>query len=200
MTTTMTTTTMRADVKIARPASFLVAAACLLLLSACGLTAPRSSEGFADLESLGMFDTNRVMSLSIGPTLLRFAAKYIDDDPEVRDLLRSLDGVRVRIYEIDGDPRRVAGRIGAMSEHLQAEGWEPVVLVREKNEETHMLLRMSGGQIQGMTVLTSDGDSEAVVVNLMGDIQPEQFGDVMVALDVNAPGIEDVKVAGTPNG
>ena len=40
--------------------------------------------------------------------------------------------------------------------------------------------------IRGMTVLTSDGASEAVVVNLMGNIQPEQFGDGMVALDVDA--------------
>jgi len=187
-------------VRAVRTFSFLVAALYLLFISACGFTAPRSNEGFANLESLGMRDTDRVMSLSIGPTLLRFAAKYIDDDPEIRDLLRSLDGVRVRIYEIDGNPQRVAARIGTMSEHLQSEGWEPVVLVREKNEETHMLLRMSGDRIQGMTVLTTDGYSEAVVVNLMGDIRPEQFGDVMVALNVDAPGIEDVKVASVTEG
>ena len=63
-----------------------------------------------------------------------------------------------------------------------------------------MLLRLSGSNIRGMTVLTSDGSSEAVVVNLMGDIQPEQFSDVMVALDVDAPGIEDVKVAQAVDG
>ena len=74
-----------------------------LMLSACGLTAPRSSEGYADLESLGMRDTDTVMTLSIGPALLRFAASHVDDEPEVRDLLKSLDGIRIRIYEINGD-------------------------------------------------------------------------------------------------
>ena len=176
-------------------ARLMVVGLSALLISGCGLTAPSRNEGFANLESLGMRDTDRVMNISIGPTLLHFAARYIDDDPEVRDLLRSLDGVRVRIYEIDGDAGRVAARIGSMSDHLQLDGWEPVMLVRENNEETHMLLRMSGQNISGMTVLTSDGQSEAVVVNLMGDIQPEQFGDVMVALDVDAPGIDEVKVA-----
>ena len=46
-----------------------------------------------------------------------------------------------------------------------------------------------------MTVLVSDGESEAVVINLMGDIKPGQFGDVMLALDVDSPGVEEVQVA-----
>jgi hypothetical protein len=164
-------------------------------LSACGLTAPRSSEGFADLESLGTRDTDNVMTLSIGPALLRFAANHVDDDPEVRELLKGLDGVRIRIYEIDGDAGRVATRIDNMSRHLQDNGWEAVMLIREEDESTHMLLRTVDGQICGMTVLVSDGESEAVVINLMGEIQPQQFGDVMLALDTDTPGIEDVQLA-----
>jgi hypothetical protein len=170
------------------------------LTSACGITAPRGDDGFANLESLGMRDTNRVVNLSIGPTLLHFAANHIGDDPGVRDLLRSLDGVRIRVYEIDGDARRVASRIDTMSQHLQADGWEPVLLVREENEQTRMLLRTVNGRISGMTVLASDGESEAVIVNLMGDIRPEQFGGVMLALDVDAPGVERVRIAGLEEG
>ena len=185
----------KADSRTIRLLRLLAAAFTVLIVSGCGITAPKSSDGFADLESLGMRDTDRVMNLSIGPTLLHFAARYVDDEPEVRDLLRSLDGVRIRIYEIDGDAGRVAARIYDMSQHLQADGWEPVLLVREENEEVHMLLRSVNSHISGLTVLTSDGESEAVVVNLMGDIRPEQFGDVMVALEVDAPGVEDVRVA-----
>lgn len=191
---------MKTRLPLRNRAALAATALSMLLISACGLTAPRSNEGFADLESLGMRDTDRVMSLSIGPTLLRFAANHIDDDPETRDLLRSLDGVRIRIYEIDGDAGRVAARIRSMSKNLQSDGWEPVVLVREANEETHMLVRMSGQNISGMTVLVSDGATEAVVINLMGAIQPGQFGSVMVALDVDAPGIDDVRVAESTEG
>ena len=166
-----------------------------LTLTACGLTAPRGSEGYADLESLGLSDTDRVLSLSIGPAVLRFAARHVEDDPETRALLSSLDGVRVRVYEIDGDAGRVAARMDRMSANLQDDGWERVVLVREQAETVHMLLRMTEGRISGMTVLVCDGDREAVVVNLMGDIRPEHFSDVMVALDVDAPGVENVQVA-----
>jgi len=178
----------------AAPRLLIIAIVCIAL-SACGLTAPRSSDGYADLESLGMRDTDNIMTLSIGPTLLRFAASHVDDDPETRDLLKGLDGVRIRIYEIEGDAGRVATRIDNMSLHLQDDGWEPVMLIREEEETTHMLLRVVDGQICGMTVLVSDGESEAVAINLMGEIKPQQFGEVMLALDTDTPGIEDVQVA-----
>ena len=182
--------------RITRAALQLLGIASLAIaLSACGLTAPRSSDGYANLESLGMRDTDKVMTLSIGPTLLHFVASHIDDDPEIRELLKGLDGVRIRIYEINGDTGRVAARIDNMSRHLQDDGWEPVLLIREEDEATHMLLRTIDGQIRGMTVLVSDGESEAVVINLMGEIKPQQFGDVMLALDTDTPGIEDVQPA-----
>jgi len=166
-----------------------------LALSACSLTAPRSSAGYADLESLGIRDVDRVMTLSIGPALLRFAAAHIDDDPELKALLRGLEGVRIRIYEIDGDAGRVATRINTMSRHLQDDGWEPVLSTREGSEATYMLLRVVDRQVRGMTVLVSDGESEAIVINLMGDIRPEQFGEVMVALDADSPETDAVQRA-----
>jgi hypothetical protein len=169
---------------------------CLCMgLSACGLTAPRSSDGFADLDSLGARDVDPVITLSIGPALLHFVASHVDDDLEVRELLNGLDGVRIRVYEIDGDASRVAARMGAMSTHLQDDGWEPVLSIKKGPEATHMLLRVINGQICGMTVFVSDGDSEAVVINLMGEIRPDQFGEVMVALDVDTPGVETVELA-----
>lgn len=171
-----------------------MAATLVLSVVGCGITAPRSNEGYADLDSLGMMDTDRVISLSIGPALLRFAANHVDDDPEVQELLRSLDGVRVRVYEVDGDAARVAGRMDRMSTKLQDDGWVPVMLVRQEEEQVHVLMRTVDGQIKGMTVLVLDGADEAVIVNLMGEIEPEKFSDVMVALDVNAGGVDEVEV------
>ena len=179
-----------------RPNGILVpilALLCAWSLAACGITAPRSNEGFADLDSLGLADTDRVMTISIGPALLRFAASHIEDDPETEALLRGLDGVRIRIYEIDGDAARVASRMERMSGKLQAGGWEQVMLLRSGNEQTHMLMKVVDQRICGMTVLVSDGESEAVVINLMGELQPEQFTDVMVALDVDAGGVQHVQ-------
>jgi hypothetical protein len=167
-----------------------------LSLAACGITAPRGSEGFADLDSLGLADTDRVLALSIGPAVLNFAAKHAEDDPETQALLRGLDGVRIRVYEINGNASRVSTRMQSMSQKLVAGGWEQVMLVRSAGEQAHMLVKLADARICGMTVLVSDGQSEAVVINLMGEIQPQQFSNVMVALDIDAAGVEGVQPRG----
>lgn len=180
---------------VLRPAQIVSMVLVALLLSGCGLTASRSNPGYANLDSLGMFDVDNVMTLSIGSGLLSFAAKHTQDDPETQALLDGLDGVRVRIYEIDGDAGRVAARIDRMGDRLQDQGWNPVAVMRDEGETVHMLLKTHNTQMVGMIVLVSD-ESEAVIVNLMGELQPEMFSDAMVALDVDvAPRIE---IASTP--
>jgi len=181
-----------------KPRFFLFVAALwavTLILPACGITAPQHNEGYADLESMGLLDTDNVMTISIGPTLLRFAAAHIDDDPETKALLKDLDGVRIRIYEIERNSHKVAARINGMQKKLQSNGWEPVMLVRDEGEETHMLVKFSEDRILGLTLLTMDEDSEVVVINLMGEIRPQSFSNVMVALDVDNDNARKVQVA-----
>ena len=176
--------------KMAGPSRAGLLAASILMLTACGITAPRSNEGYADLESLGMFDTDRTMALSLGPTVLRFAAFAVDEDePEIAAMLRDLDGVRIRIYEIDGDAERVLARVKKMSLHLREDDWQPVMLVQEDGEQTHMLMRSEGDRILGLTLIAAD-HHEAVVINLMGHLDPNNFTEVMGALDVDAPDVE----------
>lgn len=162
-----------------------------LALGGCGLTASRNSEGYANFDSLGVQDVDNVMTLSIGPALLHLAANAVDDDPETRALLRQLEGVRIRIYQIDGDSMRVANRAERMQQGLRAQDWQPVAVVQRPGERVYMLLKMSGERICGLTVIAAD-HAEAVIVNIMGDLQPERFGATMAALNQDAP---DVRVA-----
>lgn len=158
-------------------------------LISCGITAPRSDAGYANLDSPGMFDTNRTMSLSIGPTLLRFAAMHLDDDPETKALLKSLQGVRIRTYDVNGDSDKINSNLKRMSLKLQKDDWDPVMLVNENGELTQMFAKVTARGIQGLTIVSAD-ETEVVVINVMGEIDPVHFGDVMLALDVqDAPEI-----------
>jgi hypothetical protein len=160
------------------------------LLSSCGITASRSNEGYANLDSPGISDTDRTMSLSLGKTTLRFAARFLDDEPETQAMLRSLDGVRIRIYEVNGDTHRIAQNFERMGNKLDNDGWQQVMLVREEGELVQMFSKTTASGIQGLTIVSAD-DEEVVVVNVMGDIHPEHFGDVMVALNVDdAPEVQ----------
>ena len=166
----------------------------VFMLSSCGITAPRSNDGFANLDSPGMSDTDRTMTISLGPTMLRFAARFMDDEPETQALLRSLDGVRIRIYEVNGDSERIAQNFEHMGNKLTKDGWSPVMLVREEGELVQMYAKPSDTGIQGLTIVSADVD-EVVVVNVMGDIDPMYYSDVMVALNVDdAPEVQVASV------
>ena len=156
----------------------------IFALSSCGITAPRSNEGYANLDSPGMNDTNRIMALSLGPTTLRFAARFLDDEPETQALLRSLDGVRIRIYEVYGDQQMITRNFDRMGGKLLDDGWHPVMLIREEDELLQMYVKTSGAGISGLTIVSVD-DEEVVVINIMGDIDPVYYTDVMYALNVD---------------
>ena len=178
-----------------RSAQIALLALAAILLGGCGLTASRSNPGYANLDSLGMNDVDNVMTLSLGTGLLRFAAKHTQDDPETQALLNGLDGVRVRLYEIDGDAARVAARMNRMGGRLQNQGWNPVAVTRDEDETVHMLLKRDNERMVGMLVLVVD-ENEAVIVNLMGELQPEMFSDAMVALDVDVA--QSIEIASLP--
>ena len=100
--------------------------ALVLVLTGCGFMAPQRNAGYADIDRLSWRDVDTTMNLSIGPTLLRFAANMIEDDPQTRELLRSLDGVRIKIYRIEGDAFNVATDLDQASRELATQGWEPI--------------------------------------------------------------------------
>jgi hypothetical protein len=162
----------------------------VMVLSGCGITAPRSNEGYANLDSTGVNDTNSTMALSLGPTTLRFAARFLDDEPETQALLRSLDGVRIRIYDVYGDQERITRNFDHMGGKLLDDGWDPVMLVQEEGELVQMYVKSSAEGVSGLTIVSAD-DEEVVVINVMGDIDPVYYTDVMYALNVDdAPEVQ----------
>lgn len=170
-------------------ASTVLAIILASILAGCGITAPNNSAGFAEVDSLDWREVDGTMTLSLGPSALWLIASLIDDDPQTRALLQGLEGIRVKTYTIEEDAALpVAADLNAMSKELRQQAWEPVLLVQEEGETTHMLMKIDGEEITGITVLTSDGH-EVVFVNIMGTLQPEQFVTAMAALEVDSPAV-----------
>ena len=161
----------------------------VLAMAGCGITAPHRGPGYADLDGLSWRDVDTKVSLSVGPRVLRIASTMIDDDPMARELLRNLEGIRIRVYEVDGDPVEIADDLNHMSAQLRDQGWEAVILIRDEGETTHVLLKVEQQRVAGLTVLTSDS-LEVVLVNVMGELRPDLFGEAMVAIDAPVPDID----------
>lgn len=77
-----------------------------------------------------------------------------------------------------------------MGKNLGKDGWQPIMLVHEEGELVQMFAKTSGDAIVGLTIVSADA-TEVVIVNVMGDIDPKYYSDVMSALDVDkAPELE----------
>lgn len=168
----------------------------VVLLSGCGMTASSRNDGYADLEAISGQDVDARMSLSLGPAVLGFAAAMSRDDPKAGLLLKELQGVRVKVYDVEGDAERVAASLDRMRDALVARGWEQAVRVREAGETTYVLMKTNDEVIAGLTVLSSDS-LEVVIVNVMGNLHPESFSQAMAALEVSGAANGSDTVEGT---
>lgn len=167
----------------------LLPAAAALTLAACGITGNfRNDPGYAAFGFQGA-DTQREIGLSLGPLPLGVARLFVGDDEDIGPLMKGLRAARVYIYTVD-DAERVAQRIAATQSDLMADGWFPVVTVRDDGDRVAVLTHAGRhDDLRGMAVIVQDSE-DLVLVNLIGDIHPEQFNAYMASLGVDAPRVD----------
>jgi hypothetical protein len=135
--------------------------------------------GFVDFSKIAEVAGESTVDVHLKGPLLSMAARIAESsEGEAAKLLRNLKLVRVNVFKLDDRNRaEVQKRVKAVRSELEAQKWEPVVSVREKNDDVGVYLKMRGEEsIEGLVVTVMEGKGEAVFVNIVGDIKPEQLG------------------------
>lgn len=154
----------------------------LVLTSACGITASLRNPGYVNFDEAHYNGLRRDTSISIGPALLGVAAQHVDDDPNAQVLLAALDGVRVKVYHIDGKANlaQLVGHLNALADSMD-DSWQQVVRVQEDDSTTHILIKHSSEAILGLAILAVDQE-ELVFVNVMGELTPAMLQELSPAI------------------
>jgi hypothetical protein len=121
-----------------------------------------------------------------------FLARFVldeDDEAELGGILEGLRAVRVYSYEVHKNADGVARRVREAQSDLLRDGWLPLAAVRDGAESVAVLLRVDRNRTRGLAVIVHD-PQEVVLVNLIGDIRLELFGEYMAELDIGSPPIE----------
>jgi len=131
----------------------------------------------------------KFVELNLKQGLISLAASFVEDDqPEVAKLLRAVHLVRVNVVGVTEKNRAgLEKRMKEIRGQLDQEGWERVVAVQEKNgEDVCICLKTRNDEaLEGVVITVIDGKKkEAVFVNLVGDIKPEQLTAVGKALNI----------------
>jgi len=125
------------------------------------------------------------ISINIGGTLLHFVGLMSEDsNPQTGEMLSKLKGVRAIGYNTGADKTAASSKFAEVKKGLTSKGWEPVVQVNEDDEQVLIYMKINGKLMDGMTVMTVN-DEEIMFINIIGQLDPKQLGQVMKKFDVD---------------
>jgi len=167
----------------------LILATLLLVLTAAAGRAQKLTDqpGYVPVEQLDLFPRDKLsVEINIeGALMSLIAAGARSEDPEFSSVIAGLKAITVRAVPLkDVDEASVRGKIGRTIRWLEDRGWKSTLRVRDEGEEVYIYLKETDGKIAGLTLLTFDPGDEAVVINIVGRIDPEQIGRLSQRLDI----------------
>ena len=140
--------------------------------------------GYVDFGELSGIFGEPTVQISVGASLLSLVGSLsAKEDPEAAELFKRLNGVRVNVFEnAEVGPEGVAF-IKDVSSKLSDKGWESVVTVNSEEEQVRIFMKINDDLVEGITVMVVEA-TEAVFVNIIGNISPAELEKVMDNFDV----------------
>ncbi len=146
----------------------------------------RDEPGYVDFGELSEAYGEPKVEINIGGALLGFVgAMAKNGDPDVAALFNKLRAVRVNVFDVEGDATVAMNHIDEVARALSADGWTPIVTVRDEGEHVRIFVKMTDNVIDGLTVMAAEDDDEAVFINIIGEINPEDLSRVTDTLDID---------------
>lgn len=167
---------------------FLALSFVALLLTTPTYAIAKGQIDFADL-SAHYGDPKVEVNLSAG--LMKLVGRFADsDDPEVGEILSSLESIKVRVYNLNGEVEKASSTIDRVSGELKADNWETLVTVNnnEENQKVRIFSKSTNNVIDGVVVMVvspEEDGGEAVFINIVGEIDPEKIGKVAKTLNID---------------
>lgn len=128
------------------------------------------------------------VEVNLTSSLIALASKFVEkDEPDIAQVLKGLQLVHVNVVGLDDENRSdMQSRIQSVRKDLDSKGWERIVTVQEKGQDVGVYLKSQNKEtVQGIVVVVLDGKNQAVLVNVVGDIKPEQLAMVGEKLHID---------------
>lgn len=138
-----------------------------------------SHGGYVDLGQFSpALSGGEFVEVNVPRNLISIAARLVgEDEPEISSLLAGLQSIRVNVVSVDeSNLEELTERIARIRDHVTSNGWQQVVSVRDGNENVGVYVKaLEDGVIEGVTITVIDDSDEAVFINIVGDVRPEQI-------------------------
>jgi len=136
--------------------------------------------GYVDFNALEIFgDQEATIEVYLRKPMLDLLRKFIEkEDPELYRVFGKLQLVRVQVFDVtNGQSDKFDIESAKTVKELDKKGWERVVRVKDEEERVFVYLKPSDDYewIQGIVVIAMEDLEEAVFVNIVGDIHPDDI-------------------------
>jgi len=133
-------------------------------------------------------DDGQFVEIQINSNLLSLAAQVVENQqPETAKLLHSVQLVHVNVVGLTDDNRaELTKRVRQIRHDLDARGWDHNVTVQGKDgKDVGIYTKTHGGEaLAGLVITVIDGRNQVVLINIVGDIRPEQVAALGEKLDI----------------
>jgi hypothetical protein len=122
---------------------------------------------------------SQTVDVNIDQRLIQLAAKLLSsedrEEAEVKKLVNGLKGIYVKSFEFDNVGEYSTADIESIRSQLRSPLWSRLVNVTSKRDgSVEVYLMLSGDQISGLAVLSTD-DKELTVVNIIGPVDLDKL-------------------------
>lgn len=121
------------------------------------------------------------VEVNITSSLISMVSKFVEkEDADIAKVLNGLHQIRVNVIGLDDANRpEIAKRAQKVRKELDGKGWERIVTAQQKNQDVSVYLKTrEKDTVEGLVIVVMDGTKQAVFVNIVGDIKPEQLAMV----------------------
>jgi hypothetical protein len=158
---------------------YRVAATLAGLAVTCHLAAA-DSPGKVDFGSFAAPGNGKTfVEVNVGSGLINLATRLVEkQEPEVAKLLAGIESVRINVVGLnDSNRSSIESRAKEVRQKLEAGGWERIVTAQKDSQDVNIFLKMADKEVvQGLTLVVMEGaKQEAVFINVVGNIRPEQI-------------------------
>jgi ribosomal protein L30/L7E len=134
--------------------------------------------GLVDFGVIAPPESGEFVEVQIKSNLINMVARIAEkSEPEIADILGGLRFIRVNVLSLNEENRdSVLGQIRKVQRQLESTGWDRVVNAVDGGEDVAVYMKLRGEEaVEGIVVTILEGDKEAVLVNVAGDVRPEKL-------------------------
>ena len=144
--------------------------------------------GQVDFGKFSPPDGGEFVEIQIQSNLLSLAAQLVEkQEPAAAQLVRSVELIHVNVIGLtDANRAELVKRVRQIRHDLDSQGWEHNVAVQQKDgEDVGIYTRTRGGEaLAGIVITVINPKEEAVLINIVGDIRPDQVALLGDKLDL----------------